>query len=72
VVIIGAIKMQNDYLAPEVEQNESDYAAAGNSASHKLTSHKSLELQNSNRVFSRSLNIAPENKLTILDNSSDV
>jgi hypothetical protein len=61
---------QNDYPAPEVEQNESDYAAVGNSASHKLF-HKSLPLQNGNRVFSRSLNIAPENKLIILDNSSE-
>jgi hypothetical protein len=57
----------------EVEQNESDYADAGNSASHKLTSHKSLPLQNGNTVFSgRSLNTAPENnKLTILDKSSE-
>jgi hypothetical protein len=63
---------QNDHPAPEVEHNESDYADAGNSASHKLTSHKSLPLQNGNRSFRRSLNTALENnKLTILDKSSE-
>jgi hypothetical protein len=64
---------QNDHPAPEVLQNESDYAETDNSASRKLTSHKSLPLQNGNTVFSRrSLNIAPENnKLTILDMSSE-
>jgi hypothetical protein len=61
---------QNDFLAPEVKQNESDYVAVGNSASYKLC-HKNHPLQNGNRVFSRSLNIAPENNLTNLDNSSE-
>jgi hypothetical protein len=61
---------QNDYVAPEVEQNESNYRVIGSSPSHMLISHKSLPLQNGDRVYSKkSQNITPENKLAILDKS---